>query len=87
MGFERSNSPVAKGHAGPSDLTRKDLADVIGGSRQLVSALLNDLEAEGALERERHRLTCEWDLSDGLGNMGGPILKAKIIWAERMLSF
>jgi CRP/FNR family cyclic AMP-dependent transcriptional regulator len=37
-------------------VTRKDLADVIGASRQLVSALLNDLEAEGALERERHRL-------------------------------
>jgi hypothetical protein len=29
---------------------------VIGASRQLVSALLNDLEAEGALERKRHRL-------------------------------
>jgi CRP-like cAMP-binding protein len=37
-------------------VTRKDLADLIGGSRQLVSALLNDLEAEGALERERHRI-------------------------------
>lgn len=37
-------------------VTRKDLADVIGASRQLVSALLNDLEAQGALERERHRI-------------------------------
>lgn len=37
-------------------VTRKDLADVIGASRQLVSALLNDLEAEGALERDRPRL-------------------------------
>jgi CRP/FNR family cyclic AMP-dependent transcriptional regulator len=37
-------------------VTRKDLADLIGASRQLVSALLNDLEAQGALERERHRI-------------------------------
>ncbi len=28
-------------------VTRKDLADLIGTSRQLVSALLNDLEAQG----------------------------------------
>ena len=37
-------------------VTRKDLADLIGASRQLVSALLNDLEAQGAIERERHRI-------------------------------
>jgi len=37
-------------------VTRQDLADLIGASRQLVSALLNDLEARGALQRERHRL-------------------------------
>jgi CRP/FNR family cyclic AMP-dependent transcriptional regulator len=37
-------------------VTRKDLADLIGTSRQLVSALLNDLEAQGALVRERHRI-------------------------------
>jgi CRP/FNR family transcriptional regulator, cyclic AMP receptor protein len=37
-------------------VTRKDLGDVIGASRQLVSVLLNDLEAQGAIERERHRL-------------------------------
>lgn len=37
-------------------VTRKDMADLIGTSRQLVSAMLNDLEAQGALVRERHRI-------------------------------
>jgi CRP-like cAMP-binding protein len=37
-------------------VTRKDLADLIGASRQLVSALLNDLEAQGGIEREGHRI-------------------------------
>ncbi|MGO9058153.1 MAG: Crp/Fnr family transcriptional regulator [Candidatus Binataceae bacterium] len=37
-------------------VTRKDLADLIGASRQLVSTLLNDLEAQGAIERECHRI-------------------------------
>jgi CRP/FNR family cyclic AMP-dependent transcriptional regulator len=37
-------------------VTRKDLADLIGASRQLVSALLNDLEVQGAIEREGHRI-------------------------------
>jgi len=37
-------------------VTRKDLADLIGVSSQLVLALLNDLEAQGAIALERHQI-------------------------------
>jgi CRP/FNR family transcriptional regulator, cyclic AMP receptor protein len=37
-------------------VTRSDLADLIGASRQLVTELLRDFELCGAIERDRHRL-------------------------------
>jgi CRP-like cAMP-binding protein len=37
-------------------VTRKDMGDLIGASRQPVSSLLNDFARDGVIQRERHRI-------------------------------